>query len=117
MGTQKSYFLRGGDLVSFTWWRRGNSSCAGRLIWGFSDSKLKPKPVTDDDCYKDILKGGGISKARVREEHVSRKMNVVLRQKVGEKIENELRASSSSYLSCEDLKKERLSELSEVGVS
>lgn len=82
MGTQKSYFLRGRDVVSFTWWRRGNTSCAGRLIWGVSDSKLKPKPVTDDDCYKEE----GFPRHKLERSLCSRKMNVVLRQKGGEKV-------------------------------
>ena len=81
MGTQKSYFLRGGDLVSFTWWLGGNSSCAGRLIWGVSDSKFKPKPVMDDDCCKEE----GFPRHKLESSLCSRKMNVVPRQKVGEK--------------------------------
>lgn len=43
VGTQKSYFLVVGYLVSFTWWLSDNCLCAGRLIWECSRSKFKPK--------------------------------------------------------------------------
>lgn len=60
----------------------------------------------------------GFPRHKLQRSMCSRKMIAVLRQKVGEKIKRKsLRAASSSDLSCEGLKKKRLSELSEVWVS